>query len=1039
MMKVLVVLACLLSCPCIIALDIFGLIRGKSTPTEPVSDTPDLHWPTLEKSPGRVVSLQGGELEFAAEYLTENAKLDTSKLLMVEYPKAESTDDQEAAWKIVMKNGDSLLVDEVRPESEALKCIHLEQKVVTRVRWAEIAQVTQLKAKEVIYSGPTGLAGWDAPDYFPHRAGALVTRRWNKIAGMALTLPERCRIDFTIRSTEQPKFKLALFSATDDSPHVEVWNKEVVLVCHKGEDTRFLPLLTLNEKDREVKLTLCWDKPQQIVKVWSGDGALLGEIKQPISTTSLRPIEMNVTSKAGVYLTNLARNLVLEHLEVSEWDGNAPQVAKPVKSLGGRDGFFVVDDKETAPDDVRHLATQAEPLPLVPDKIEPYAVWLSGAFITSKVALMTASEVVLQPPWSLEPLKMMHAGLWRITFGQEAERGEVEKFAKMDVLELGKLKLHGVLEGGDGYKQPLWRLDGALQAVSLRDEAKDGDELRVLRAGEKDGVLEGGLAFLQSGEVVRAELQRLTEETVELDTGVAGHLRLKPDQVRAMRWVGGGLESNGFRDKAWQSSGDEKTEVKVKLGKEPGEDAVDLNGKGKFFHDRALSGADLCFRFSVPEGWGGLGVSLFLGSGKESLGGTYGVVIYRSSDTIYVVESDKLSQGVSNRQTLRGVTKPDLDVKLTFQDTTVQVYVDNTLLFTGQVPSSRIKGSGLAFSTSSLWGSSSRPVRVSAFRMESAVTNLPPVNVPERAKNEVLTVPRFRKDVLPQHVLVAANGDVVRGQIEEWGDQRVSFSSGLESMVIDRGFIQTLLWLQKPDAPSEEKPNTASAGIEPGHRWVLLKDGTRLQLDLQEFGKDKVKGISKELGLCEFPTQAVMALYGKKAPGVSTIEGYTKWKLNYAPEPVLPEPGTGSPLVGKPAPDFKLPLLYTEGDWSPADFRGKVVVLDFWATWCGPCAVSLPQIIEVVEEIGSDKVELVGVNRGEADAAVKRFIEQRNWKLKVALDSTEKVSRMYLVDGIPHTVVIDPNGKVTWVHLGVADSMKAKVKEAIEKALKGES
>jgi thiol-disulfide isomerase/thioredoxin len=267
----------------------------------------------------------------------------------------------------------------------------------------------------------------------------------------------------------------------------------------------------------------------------------------------------------------------------------------------------------------------------------------------------------------------------------------------------------------------------------------------------------------------------------------------------------------------------------------------------------------------------------------------------------------------------------------------------------------------------------------------------------------------------------------------------VSFSSGLESMVIDRGFIQTLLWLQKPDAPSEEKPNTASAGIETGHRWVLLKDGTRLQLDLQEFGKDKVKGISKELGLCEFPTQAVMALYGKKAPGVSTIEGYTKWKLNYAPEPVLPEPGTGSPLVGKPAPDFKLPLLYTEGDWSPADFRGKVVVLDFWATWCGPCAVSLPQIIEVVEEIGSDKVELVGVNRGEADAAVKRFIEQRNWKLKVALDSTEKVSRMYLVDGIPHTVVIDPNGKVTWVHLGVADSMKAKVKEAIEKALKGES
>ncbi|MEO8353331.1 MAG: TlpA disulfide reductase family protein, partial [Chthoniobacteraceae bacterium] len=152
-------------------------------------------------------------------------------------------------------------------------------------------------------------------------------------------------------------------------------------------------------------------------------------------------------------------------------------------------------------------------------------------------------------------------------------------------------------------------------------------------------------------------------------------------------------------------------------------------------------------------------------------------------------------------------------------------------------------------------------------------------------------------------------------------------------------------------------------------------------------------------------------------------------------EPVIPESGgESSPEVGKEAEKFKLPLL-TEGNFDLGSEHGKVVVLDFWATWCAPCVKSLPGLIEAVSAFPTDRVKLIGVNQSEPSEAVKRFIETRDWQLTVAMDADQKVAQKYGVTGIPHTVIVGPDGKIAWVKTGYSPDGATEAAAAIEKLL----
>ena len=201
--------------------------------------------------------------------------------------------------------------------------------------------------------------------------------------------------------------------------------------------------------------------------------------------------------------------------------------------------------------------------------------------------------------------------------------------------------------------------------------------------------------------------------------------------------------------------------------------------------------------------------------------------------------------------------------------------------------------------------------------------------------------------------------------------------------------------------------------------WIDQQRGFVLQE--RQIGQKRLNGlIAKD----EIVTKVKLLETNSEVPGdLFSFEPQRSWSQ----VDMLSLPGEENvSLAGRKAADFELKSLDGE-HVDLASFRGKVVVLDFWATWCGPCRQELPIVDKLRQEFG-EQVQFLGINE-EENGTVKGFLHRNPYGITVLMDAKRSVNRIYGVHSIPTLVVIDKDGVIRQHFVG--GRTEADLREAI--------
>ena len=124
-----------------------------------------------------------------------------------------------------------------------------------------------------------------------------------------------------------------------------------------------------------------------------------------------------------------------------------------------------------------------------------------------------------------------------------------------------------------------------------------------------------------------------------------------------------------------------------------------------------------------------------------------------------------------------------------------------------------------------------------------------------------------------------------------------------------------------------------------------------------------------------------------------------------------------SGLTGQPAPDFALKSSTGE-NLRLSEYRGDVVMINFWATWCGPCRQEMPLLDDLYARYERVGFTLLGVNIDDDSRRAMQMIDELGVKFPVLFDSSKNVSKLYDVEAMPVTVLVDREGTVRHIHHG---------------------
>lgn len=137
-------------------------------------------------------------------------------------------------------------------------------------------------------------------------------------------------------------------------------------------------------------------------------------------------------------------------------------------------------------------------------------------------------------------------------------------------------------------------------------------------------------------------------------------------------------------------------------------------------------------------------------------------------------------------------------------------------------------------------------------------------------------------------------------------------------------------------------------------------------------------------------------------------------------------------LVGEKSPEIKIKGWVTE---NPPDLRGlegKVRVLDFWATWCGPCISNIPELVQLCSKYKPKGVEFIALSQDKSPEKIKKLVREKGMNYHVAIDNGS--ADLFKIMGYPTAVIISHTGKVLWMGFPWEPGFEKAIADAVAKA-----
>ena len=1047
----------------------------------------ELTWKNGDKLPGHVVSSDGTHLKWQSRLFRDPIEIDLGFLDRVKLKSNTPFGKSLETYAIQTVDGFSLYGEVKKMDDESL-LVSSKRFGEISVDRSKIATLLNLKTSGSLINGEFDLSQWgakrDEKKYWKvNDQGELESLRSNVHLYLQSELPESALIEVELEWNKKLDFTFG-FGVPKSSrkiellPRLESWDDAVVLSYNDD----FEIVLESNESDsKRLKFLIHWNRVTNQLVIHDERGKILATAELGKQPSSIEP---------GIYLENKSGDLRVTSLMIRRstkgFDATAPSIQTlaesaingSVKSFDGKN--WVIEKAQVAAEETdksestvsvagddfcgAFLMNPPQERPSGQSRIK----FLDGMLVRGKLASLRENKISLSTNLSSTPIELELSDAISIQF-ETPDNKSASSFSHRLFNSVGQIQ--GKLESGSGTADDVmrWRVAGAKTAVPF----SKGDGRIVLQDNKPTEKIKNRWAdtlYLNNRDAVPCRIVSMNEDRVTVqsffENDTVDQALIKAVDFRNQE-VAELVEPD---DPDWLIPKGSKKRVKVN------EKRIQLSSKAELGHPWLFTGGGFDFDLSWKENlYGVLECQTLVGDLESGEGGKkINIMLY--GENVFVV-----NQGVQNPDSgMVSVKNGKAKISFKYKKGGVEVSVNGKKAYSEKVESSKNRGRGVKFKLNDMYQQGIK-CELSNFKLQVASAGNSAM-VDADQKKLLLTIPRLKKLRPPKQILCANNLDMLRGELISMNQENVMFRANGEVKMFPRDVVSSVVWMHaeglaksevtavgtkqskkesseefskkssdeatkksavQVDSPEDSTQVSAQKQIV----QVLMRGNRRMTATLSSWSDGLLSGDSEALGPCEIPFDQIYELRFGSFATKATDVAYSDWIAELAPSPKMETGadgqtgsgftfGSSSPLIGTRPKPFTIPTI-DGSKFSLKDEVGKVVVLDFWATWCGPCVQALPKIRETVAKYSNDEVVLLAVNQEETKDQIQNFLESRILELPVGLDDG-KIGRQFKADSLPTTVVINPDGEIAFVKVGSSNDMEEKLSAAIDELLKAD-